>query len=293
MTDFTKYVEDNCDEGLATLLKGIAATSAPIRLEMPHRLGSTTSKNQFGDEVQKLDDWANEFLAKKMLETGVVKAVYSEEMEQPMLGDADNEFIVAMDPLDGSSNIKTNNPVGSIFGIYKKELGVGRNQVAALYKLFGPVTTLVLTTGKGVCEFVKLRKGEVKFVMQRENVRLPESLDKAVYGIGGKKSQMPAKLWEYLMTLEDRNFKTRYCGALVADFNQVLYNGGLFAHTQDKLRMSYEVRPMAFICEQAGGASTNGRQSLLDIPGGAHDKSPTYLGSKQLVKEVEEAYKRL
>lgn len=292
MTDFARHVSDACENDLACLLNAIASATIPIRQEMPAHLGLTKNVNKFGDQVQKLDEWANEFFCARLLETGLVKAVYSEELEQPRLGSADAPFVVAMDPLDGSANINTNNPVGNIFGVYRNDLGVGRKQVAALYTLYGPITTLVYTSGKGVFEFVKQRKGSPDYVMARENVRFPEPLQKPVYGIGGKRD-MAERLWAFFLGLDKRGFKMRWCGTLVADFNQVLCYGGMFAHTQNKLRLAYEARPIAFIAEQAGGAASSGRMPLMDLEGLPDSRTPCFLGSKEIVKEVEEVIKTL
>lgn len=273
---------------LGELLKAIARTSAEVRAEMPHRLGSQNSTNKFGDSVQKLDEWTNQFLTRELFKTGLVKEIYSEEAPVAQ-GPENAPFVVAMDPLDGSGNVKTNNPCGTIYSIYRDRITTGKDQVAALYKLYGPVTTLVYSCGRGVHEFVKTRKGEPKFEVTRENIMLPEP--GKVYGIGGKKSERNARLAAMLDSLEGRNMKTRYCGALVADFNQVLHNGGLFAYTSSKLRLNYEARPVAFIAEQAGGTSSDGKQSLLETTGDADSITPVYFGNKTLIREIEECYK--
>ncbi len=281
------HVSSASNAELAKLIDAIAKASIDIRVEFPHRMGVLEGgENKYGEQQLKLDEWTNRFLCDRMIETNLVKAVYSEELTQAESGMPDAPYVVCMDPLDGSSNVKTNNTCGTIVSIYQNELGKGSDQVAALFKLYGPVTTLTYTVGKGTHQFIQQLKGDPQFVLSQEDVRLPDA--GGVFGIGGKKSEFNPALGKFLEGLEGRGYKLRYSGTMVADCNQVLQYGGLFAYPKPKLRLNYEAKPMAFILEQAGGSSTNGIQSLMDVVSDSVDaRTPVFLGSKNLISEIE------
>lgn len=283
--EFHDHVAADSNDELAKLLDAISKASIDIRIEFPYRMGYSEQSNKYGEQMLKLDAWTNQFLVDTLLSTNLVRAVYSEELEKPVFGLPDAPFVVCMDPLDGSSNVKTNNTCGTIVSVYKNQVGTGRDQVAALYKLYGPVTTLTYTVGKGVHEFIQQQKGETKFVLSRPKMRLPE--DGGVYGIGGKFSEMPPSVQQFVTSLEGRGLKQRYSGTLVADVNQVMHYGGIFAYPKAKLRLAYEAKPMAFLMEQAGGSSTNGLKNLLDVVDEVDARTPVFLGSKTLIKDVE------
>ncbi len=283
--EFFDHVSADSNAELAKLLDAVAKASIQIRLEFPHRLGYSEESNKYGEQMLKLDAWTNEFLCDTLLETSLVKEIHSEELAEPVPGLPDAPYVVCMDPLDGSSNVKTNNTCGTIVSVYKKKLGKGSEQVAALYKLYGPVTTLTYTVGKGVHEFIEQMKGEVSFLKSRENITLPK--EGGVYGVGGKKSELEPKLRTFIDSLEGRGLKLRYSGTLVADFNQVLLYGGLFAYPKPKLRLAYEAKPLAFLSQQAGGSSTNGYKSLLEVEDAVDARTPVFLGDSSLVKEIE------
>ncbi|MBI2444790.1 fructose-1,6-bisphosphatase [Candidatus Micrarchaeota archaeon] len=272
---------------LARLIDAIAKASIDIRLEFPYRMGIVEGEeNKYGEQQLKLDQWTNQYLCDRMIETNLVKAVYSEELVQPASGLPDAPYVVCMDPLDGSSNVKSNNTCGTIVSIYKREIGKGSEQVAALFKLYGPVTTLTYTVGKGTHQFIQQLKHEPQYVLSHENITLPKS--GGVFGIGGKKKEFTPALTRFAEGLEARGLKLRYSGTMVADCNQVLHYGGLFAYPKPKLRLNYEAKPMAFILEQAGGSSTNGIQSLMEVVSDTPDaRTPVFLGSKELISEIE------
>ncbi|MBI5226507.1 fructose-1,6-bisphosphatase [Candidatus Micrarchaeota archaeon] len=281
------HVAADANAELAKVIDAIAKASIDIRLEFPYRMGIVEGgENKYGEQQLKLDAWTNEFLCDRMIETNLVKAVYSEELEQPETGLPDAPYIICMDPLDGSSNVKSNNSCGTIVSIYKNELGRGSEQVAALFKLYGPVTTLAYTVGKGTHQFIQQLKHDIGFVISQENMTL--SATGGIYGIGGKKEEWNPKLRTFVEGLEPRGYKLRYSGSMVGDVNQVLHYGGLFAYPKPKLRLNYEAKPMAFLIEQAGGASTNGVQSLMEVLGDSVDaRTPVFLGNKDLIKEIE------
>jgi len=280
------HVAADSNAELAKLIDAIAKASIDIRIEFPYRMGYSDEENKYGEQQLKLDAWTNQYLCDCMTETNLVKSVYSEELEQPVSGMPDAPYVVCMDPLDGSSNVKTNNTCGTIVSIYKNEIGKGAEQVAALFKLYGPVTTLTYTVGKGTHQFIQQQKDGIRFALSHEKLQLPK--DGGVFGIGGKKNEFNPALAKFVDGLEGRGYKLRYSGTMVADCNQVLHYGGLFAYPKPKLRLNYEAKPMAFVVEQAGGSSTNGIQSLMDVVSDSADaRTPVFLGSKNLIQEIE------
>ncbi|MBI4361247.1 fructose-1,6-bisphosphatase [Candidatus Micrarchaeota archaeon] len=286
MQELFDHIQKDSNEKLAKLLTAIAKTSIDFRIEFPHRLGFSEGENKYGEQQLKLDAWSNQYLVDRLNETGLVKKMYSEELDEPVSGMPNAPYVVCFDPLDGSSNIKSNNTCGTIVSIYENDLGKGSEQVAALYKLYGPVTSLTYTVGQGVHEFVLQQKtGEDHFVLSKENMKLPEP--GKVYGIGGKKAEWTPKLRQWVDGLESKGLKLRYSGTLVADFNQVMHYGGLFAYPKAKLRLTYEAKPMALLIEQAGGSSTNGVKSILDVVDEVDARTPLFLGNKNLIAEVE------
>jgi fructose-1,6-bisphosphatase I len=213
-------------------------------------------------------------------------------MEEPIR--AKGKIIVAMDPLDGSSNVETNNPLGSIFGFYSKPLpSSGRSLVGALYVTYGSMLTVTLSFGKGVHRFVSVREGaNFSFELLNVNMKLPDKPE--VYGIGGFRKDWIPSVRDFVDSLPERGLRIRYCGTFVGDYNQVLARGGIFAYPElldrpkGKLRVHYETAPMAYINEQAGGYGTDGRRNILDIePSSLAETSPAYIGSASLAHEVE------
>ncbi|MBD3388193.1 MAG: fructose-1,6-bisphosphatase [Candidatus Altiarchaeales archaeon] len=288
--------EKGVDEGLVDLISEVASLAVPIRKEFPHRTGKAGTKNKYGEEQVALDVWVNDFLTKKLLDTGAVKTVVSEELPEPVHSkDKTGKYTVSLDPLDGSSNVKSNNMFGTIVGVYKKDLpGKGRDQVAAFYKLYGPSTTIVLTTGDGVHEFVKARKGHSNFILLREDVEFPEP---KIYGVGGNPDKWIPEFEVFVRLLRDRGLKLRYGGSFVGDFNQVLHHGGFFGYPalmgkpKGKLRLVFEGCPMAFIAKEAGGSSSCGSKSLLDIEARDIDERvPIYIGNEDLIESLEEIF---
>jgi fructose-1,6-bisphosphatase I len=286
------------DEGLAELILTVSSLAIPISREFPHRTGDAGTVNKYGEEQKALDVWVNDFLTKKLLETGVVKTVISEELPEPVHSeDGGGKYLVAMDPLDGSSNVKSNNMFGTIVGVYKrtKMPAKGRKQVASFYKLYGPSTTLVLTTKEGVHEFVLARKGHRDFILLREDMRFPEP---KIYGVGGNPDKWIPEFDVFVRLLRNRGLKNRYGGAFVGDFNQILHHGGFFGYPalmdkpKGKLRLVFEGNPMALIAEEAGGSSSCGSANLLDVePRDPDERVPIYIGNKELVESLEEIFK--
>lgn len=273
-------------------------------------LGATGNENIQGEVVQKLDIFANEILMKCLSYRGNVGILASEENENPIIlhdSGAAGRYIVLFDPLDGSSNIDCNMPIGTIFSVLERQntgfgprdsmadiLQPGLKQRAAGYVIYGSSTILVYTTGQGVHMFT-LDPASGAFLLSRENMKIPE--DGLIYSVNESNyTRFDSDVQEYLVKIkksEKPRYNSRYVGALVADFHRTLLKGGIFMYpsTSDapkgKLRMLYECSPMAFLAEQAGGMATDGKQSILEkIPGALHERSPLFIGSKNQVEEA-------
>lgn len=270
----------------------VAKASVTVWDNIPFKSGLLAATNPSGETQKAIDVFSNDVFAETLTATGLAAEVASEEMAEPAEGKGRTS--VAMDPLDGSSNVETNNPLGSIFGFYSKKLPApGRSLVGALYVTYGNVMTLTFSFGKGVHRFVAVRQGpNMSFELLGVDLKVPDKPE--VYGIGGFRSEWIPPVRDFVDSLEGRGMRVRYCGTFVGDYNQVLGRGGVFAYPQlvkkpgGKLRVLYETAPMAFINEQAGGYATDGRKNILDIePKSLAETSPAYVGSASLVRELE------
>ncbi|MDO8500418.1 MAG: class 1 fructose-bisphosphatase [Gemmatimonadaceae bacterium] len=267
-------------------------------------LGSADHTNVQGETQQKLDVISNEIIIKAVDHGGRLCALASEE-EPDIIQIPDNfkcgKYCLLFDPLDGSSNIDVNVPVGTIFSVVKKisrgargemedMLQPGRRQVVAGYVIYGSSTMLVYTTGRGAHGFT-LDPSIGEFLLSHPNIRIPNS------GRYLSVNDSYEQLWSDKVRAVMRRFRgidgertpmsVRYVGSLVADFHRNLLGGGLFAYPSNtrnpkgKLRLLYEANPLAFIVEQAGGAATNGDTRILDLePTDLHQRTPLYIGSK-------------
>ena len=271
-------------------------------------LGSAESENVQGEVQQKLDIMANEIIVKAMDHGGRLCAMASEE--EPGIIQIPEHFkcgkyCLLFDPLDGSSNIDVNVPVGTIFSVVRKitrgrhgeledMLQPGRRQVAAGYVIYGSSTMMVYTTGQGAHGFT-LDPSIGEFLLSHPNIRIPEQ------GRYLSVNDSYEELWDDRVRSVMRHYKgleggrkalsTRYVGSLVADFHRNLLGGGIFAYPSNrktpkgKLRLLYEANPLAFIVEQAGGAASNGTQRIQDVlPDELHQRTPLYIGSKSEVE---------
>ncbi|MEX2007526.1 MAG: class 1 fructose-bisphosphatase [Candidatus Levyibacteriota bacterium] len=260
-------------------------------------LGKTGNTNTFGEEVQKLDEFANKLLVDTLISSGEVHAVVSEEMENPVFAPKESagEYIVYFDPLDGSSNIDTNCPIGTIFSIYHKDGGLlqqGNKQVAAGYIIYGSSVMFVYTFGHGVNGFT-LDPAIGSFLLSHPDIKIPQSGQ--IYSI----NQAYESLYDdftknYLEHLRNEaKSKLRFVGSLVADAHRTFIKGGIFLYVADKkqpegkLRLMIEVNPFAFLTEQAGGKAVagEGKNPLGFTPKHIHDLSPFVMGSKKNVDE--------
>ncbi len=274
-------------------------------------LGSTGGQNVQGEEVQKLDELANEMLIRTMEHGGHLSGMASEEMEEIVKVDGKfpkGSYLLLFDPLDGSSNIDVNISVGTIFSILKRPgaddaatedfLQPGTSQVCAGYILYGSSTMLVYTTGHGVHGFT-LDPSVGEFLLSHEDIRIPEK--GKIYSIneGNSKHWFPAtSMYIEKLKANEKGYSARYVGSLVADFHRNLLKGGIFLYPADrkskngKLRLLYEANPLSFIVEQAGGKSSTGDKRILEIvPEELHQRTPLIIGSKADVEEAESFWK--
>lgn len=281
--------------------------------------GSSGQQNIQGEEQQKLDLYANEKFKSALSARGHVCGLASEEEENFVefaahnhlsSTPAANNYLVAIDPIDGSSNIDVSIPVGTIFSIYRRQsaansklqlsdfLQPGHAQLAAGYVIYGSSTMLVYTTGKGVHGFTfDASIGE--FYLSHENIRFPPKA--AMYSINeGNALDFSPAMNRYIHACKSGGncrgmpYSARYVGSLVADFHRNLIKGGIYLYPatqtlpQGKLRLLYECHPLAFIAEQAGGKCSDGQQRMLAIQAGhLHQRSPFIVGPRDLVDEAE------
>jgi fructose-1,6-bisphosphatase I len=248
-------------------------------------------KNIYGEEQLALDRISDEILKNKLQHSGFVSQYASEERDDIVtIGNGTESYIVTADPLDGSSLVDTNLAIGTIIGIHKKSLfDCGRNSmVAALYITYGPLITMIYSAGKGAHEFVLDREGE--YVLSEENIRLKEK--GSIFSPGGLRKDWTDNHLKFIDVLERDGYKLRYSGGFVPDINQVIIKrGGLFTYPalkkspQGKLRLLFELQPMAFIIEQAGGMATDGKTDILSLEiTTVNQRSPIYIGSAAEVK---------
>ncbi len=268
-------------------------------------LGATEYSNVQGEIQQKLDVFANDTIVKAVDHGGRLCAMASEE-EPDIIpipeGFKCGKYCLLFDPLDGSSNIDVNVPVGTIFSVVQKitrgrhgemedMLQPGRRQVASGYVIYGSSTMLVYTTGTGVHGFT-LDPSIGEFLLSHPNIRIP---DEGRYlsvndSYEGQWDERTKKLMRMYRGLEGgrKPLNVRYVGSLVADFHRNLLGGGVFCYPANKkapggkLRLLYEANPLAFICEQAGGAASDGERRVLDVtPTELHQRVPLFIGSKR------------
>jgi fructose-1,6-bisphosphatase I len=264
------------------------------------------SANADGD-VQKDLDVRCEAMVRGALTKAPFGVLVSEESDAAIVGDPSALISVAYDPLDGSSNIDTNMTVGTIFSIVPNDVNSkpfsrpGSTQLAAGFVVYGPQTSLVLTLGDGV-DIYTLDRAERTYKLIRERVRIPA--DTAEYAINASNHrhwEQPVRDFvdECLAGADgprSKDFNMRWIGSLVAEAYRILSRGGVFLYPADsrpgygegRLRLLYEVHPMAFIMEQAGGAATTGRERILDIvPSSIHQRAPLIMGSLDKVQRIE------
>lgn len=274
--------------------------------------GFTGETNVQGEEVRKLDAFANETLVGVLGQSGFLAAMASEEDEEIIECASDagpGSYIVLFDPLDGSSNIDANVSIGTIFSILRRPgigapareeefLQEGHRQVAAGYVIYGSSTMLVYTTGHGVHGFT-LDASVGEFLLSHPDIRTPPR-GKIFSMNTGNVGRLDEGVASYLRFItaenraEGRPYSLRYIGSLVADFHRNLLYGGIFLYPADrkcprgKLRLLYEANPLAMIVEEAGGKASTGWERILDVePGSLHQRVPLIIGSRDDVEEAE------
>lgn len=293
---------------LSQLLRDIALASKVVNREVNKAglidiMGAVGSQNMAGDEQQKLDVLANIRFTRALAKGGEVCALVSEESESFVDLNNEGQYMIAIDPLDGSSNIDVNVSIGTIFSIYRRKspagtpiqqidiLQKGSDQVAAGYVLYGSSTMLVYTTGHGVNGFTyEPTLGE--YFLSHSTMRIPE--DGRIYSINeGLTNSFAAPVRDYIQFCKDENYSARYVGSLVADFHRNLLKGGIYIYPatakdpNGKLRLMYECNALAYIAEQAGGSATTGKDRILDIElKDLHQRTAFYVGSKNMVEKA-------
>lgn len=305
---------------LSGLLRGIGLAAKQVNVEVNRAgiagiLGTSGNVNVQGEEVQKLDEYANNVFI-NVLRSGINCAgIVSEENEDMVIFDDiksnQSKYVLLMDPIDGSGNIDINISIGSIFSVYRRLsplgqpatredfLQPGMRQVAAGYVIYGSSTILVYATRRGVNGFT-LDTAIGEFYLSHPDLRIPErgsfySFDNRYY------NQVDEKLKKYVdfcISTTHNKFgplSNRYYGCMVADIHRNLLKGGIFFYPEvtgkpeGKLRLCYECNPMAFITEVAGGKATNGKQRILDIqPKHIHQRSPLFIGSSDMMYELKQ-----
>lgn len=314
-TALDRFIKNNQDQfayasgELSQLLRDIALASKVVNREVSKAglidiMGAVGSQNTAGDDQQKLDVLANIRFTRALAKGGEVCALVSEESESFVDLNNEGKYVIAIDPLDGSSNIDVNVSIGTIFSIYRRKspfgtpiqsediLQRGSDQVAAGYVLYGSSTMLVYTTGHGVNGFTyEPTLGE--YFLSHPDMRMPA--DGKIYSVneGSANSFAPA-VSAYVQHCKDQAYTARYIGSLVADFHRNLLKGGIYIYPatakdpKGKLRLMYECNALAFVAEQAGGRATDGHQRILDIkPDALHQRTAFYVGSRNMVTKAE------
>lgn len=279
-------------------------------------LGMSGKTNIQGEEVQKLDVFANNTIKRRLARSGYLCIMTSEEDDDavPVMEGHEGKYTLAFDPLDGSSNIDVNVSIGTIFSIHRRRspsgqgnsndlLQAGCDQVAAGYIIYGSSTMLVYSTGQGVHGFT-LDPAVGEFYLSHPDIKTPEKSKYFSVNEGNTKywDENMRRYMDYLKAIDkasDRPYSGRYIGSLVADFHRNLIKGGIFLYPKDfkspdkpagKLRLLYEAAPLAFIAEQAGGRAITGEgRDILDIvPKDLHQRVPLVIGCRHDVTMAEE-----
>jgi fructose-1,6-bisphosphatase I len=313
-TALDRFIKNNQDQfqyasgELSQLLRDIALASKVVNREINKAglidiMGPMGSQNTGGEQQQKLDVLANIRFTRALTKGGEVCALVSEETESYVDLNNNGGYVIAIDPLDGSSNIDVNVSIGTIFSIYRRKSAIGKpiqeedilqsgaEQVAAGYILYGSSTMLVYTTGHGVNGFTyESTLGE--YVLSHPNMKMPE--DGKIYSINeGLANSFAKPVADYIQYCKDQNYTARYIGSLVADFHRNLLKGGIYVYPatakdkNGKLRLMYECNALAFLAEQAGGRASDGQGRILEIkPKDLHQRTPFYVGSKNMVEKA-------
>lgn len=299
---------------LSQLLRDIALAGKILNREINRAglidvVGAADERNPHGEVQQNLDVIANVRMIRALTNGGEVCALVTEEDEGiTHTGNVNSKYVVALDPLDGSSNIDVNVSVGTIFSIYRRVTPIGteatmedflqggRAQVAAGYILYGSSSLIVYTTGNGVNAFT-LENSLGEFFLSHKKLKYPK--DGTLYSTNeGYYNKFPSQIRSYLTNCKLKDYSNRYIGSLVADFHRNMFKGGIYLypptveHPNGKLRLLYECYPLAFIAEQADAKATNGYENTMDIPiTELHQRCPYYVGSRDMVNNLLQNFK--
>ena len=301
------WSDDSRYEGLNAIVQAIADGADQIEEKiraatLADIIGTSGEVNVQGEIVQYLDTAASDTFVDILSKSGRVAAIGSEEIEETVIvGDSpQHNFIVQMDPLDGSSNIDVAVSIGSIFGIWLREDGEaatddlllkpGSQQVAAAYVVYGSSTVMVVAVENSVQGFT-LDPEARQFILTHPDLRIPEKC--SVYSANeGNFNKLDVATQKAVIELREK-YSLRYVGSLVADFHRNLLKGGIFLYPGDpkspagKLRLQYEANPLGFIAEQAGGAAYSDKQRIMDIqPEHPHQRTPLIIGNKDVVEQT-------
>jgi fructose-1,6-bisphosphatase I len=327
-TTLSKFLIDTLDRqpgplaqsGLSALLIDVTASIKTIAAALTKgalggNYGSAQTINTHGEEQKKLDLVTNDIFRDHCEWDGLLAGMVSEEMEEVYAipgAYPRGEYLLAFDPLDGSSNIDINGVVGSIFSVLRMSgasgepvseasfLRPGREQVAAGYAIYGPSTMLVLSVGNGTHGFT-LERDVGNFVLTHSDIRIPEaSCEFAINASNERFWEPPVR--RYVQECKDgksgcreKDFNMRWIASMVAEVHRILMRGGVFMYPRDfktpamegRLRLLYEASPMSFLVEQAGGLAITGRERILDVePRALHQRVPVILGSREEVARI-------
>ena len=313
--------EDNVPADLISLIETILAATKEIsflvsQAHLGDVMGSTVDENIQGEVQKKLDVVSNDLFKDILLESGLVKAISSEEEDTSVAGEKNGKFLVSFDPLDGSSNIDINSLIGTIFSIHEAPADMdasdpdmfkqsGNKQICAGYVLYGPATMLVMTTGNGT-HFYVLDRTHGGFSLVERNVQVPKDTQEFAINMSNQRFWQ-APMQNYITDLlagdtgpRGKNFNMRWIAAMVGDIHRVLTRGGLFTYPADnknpekpyKLRLMYEANPMSFLIEQAGGLAMTSKGRIMDMdPTDIHQRVEVIMGSKNEVEACLSYYK--
>ncbi|WP_227134867.1 class 1 fructose-bisphosphatase [Halorubellus salinus] len=287
------------------ILDAVASATPDIRAGLVGRRSYQDTENESGERQLAADVYADQLLEERLgAIDGVVEYASEERTSVVDVGGTDSgdsagvdaaaegALAVAVDPLDGSSNLKSNNAMGTILAVYDDSIPAsGRELVASAFVLYGPITTMTVARDDEVTEY-EVVDGDRR--VRNADVTIPD--DPVVYGFGGRVPDWHDDFDAYVREVE-QELKLRYGGAMIADVNQVIEYGGVFAYPSlesapdGKLRLQFEGNPIGHIVETAGGASSDGTQSLLDVEpdGGVHQRVPLHVGNDALVERLEAA----
>lgn len=318
MQSITQFLTTHCQsEALNSIMHSL--TSACIDIADKVRegniagiLGAASTINVQGEVQKKLDVIANDILKQALAQNPQVKGIASEEEDNPIACNAQGEYLVLFDPLDGSSNIDINVTVGTIFSILKTQpnadastaepyLQAGREQVGAGYVLYGPANLMLFTLGDGVFSFT-LDVAQKTFFLQQERVQIPPQTQEFAINMSNQRFWNPP-MQRYVADLLQgeegplgKRYNMRWIASMVAEIHRIMVRGGIFMYPYDKrephkpgkLRLMYEGNPMSMLVEQAGGRASTAYDSIMDIqPNAIHERVSVVMGSKEEVATVE------